>query len=171
MRRRWFLIFLIFVLVSAFAGIFLTRAQVLGAPPQPIPYSHRIHVEAGIQCLYCHSESNRSHIAGIPSVQKCMGCHSAIANESDATQPLLDYWESGEAIPWNRVNDQPDFVYFSHLSHLDAGLNCEECHGEIGQMDVTRPVVKMDMGWCINCHEQQEPEKIARLVDCLICHK
>jgi hypothetical protein len=38
-------------------------------------------------------------------------------------------------------------------------------------MDVTRQVVKMDMGWCLNCHVNQPEEKIGRLTDCLACHK
>ena len=171
MYRRWLISFLILVVAGVLVGLFLTRAQARGAPQQPIAYSHKTHVQAGIQCLYCHSEASRSPIAGIPSVQKCMGCHSAIATESEMVQELNSIWERGESIAWNRVSDQPDFVYFSHLPHIDAGVNCETCHGDVGQMDETRPVIKMDMGWCINCHEQQEREKIARLVDCLICHK
>jgi hypothetical protein len=74
-----------------------------------------------------------------------MGCHNIIATESDAIQTLTGYWERGEPIPWNRVSKQPDFVYFSHQAHLGAGINCENCHGNVGDMTVTRPVVNMDM--------------------------
>jgi hypothetical protein len=171
MNRRFFLGILIVVVVGGVAVMFITQRPVFGAPSQPIAYSHETHVQAGIQCLYCHSEASRSPIAGIPSVQKCMGCHSAIATESELIQEIKNIWESGQAIKWNRVNDQPDFVYFSHQPHISAGLNCETCHGDVGSMDAARSVVRMDMGWCLECHEKQEPEKIARLVDCLICHK
>lgn len=171
MYRRWLISFLILVVAGVLVLLFLTRAQAQGAPEQPISYSHKTHVQAGIQCLYCHSEASRSQIAGIPSVEKCMGCHVAIATESEAIQGLTDKWERGESISWNRVNDQPDFVYFSHQPHLGAGVNCETCHGDVGSMDTARSVINMDMGWCLECHEEQEQEKIARLVDCLICHK
>ncbi|MFU8772544.1 MAG: cytochrome c3 family protein, partial [Anaerolineales bacterium] len=86
-------------------------------------------------------------------------------------QQVAGYWERQEPIPWVRVNSQPDFVYFDHKPHIGAGLNCESCHGNVSTMDVVRPVVKMDMGWCLNCHLEQPQERIARLTDCLTCHK
>ena len=100
-----------------------------------------------------------------------MGCHAIIATEDKAVQALASYWERGQPIPWNRVNQQPDFVYFSHQPHLGAGINCETCHGDVGHMTVARPVVKMDMGWCLDCHLKQPEAKAARLTDCLACHK
>ncbi len=171
MNLRWLLSVLILLLAVVLGGVFLTRTQVLAAPDQPIAYSHRTHVEAGVQCLFCHSSAMRSDLAGIPSVQKCMGCHTIIATENEAVKALAGYWEKGQPIPWNRVNQQPDFVYFSHQAHLGAGINCETCHGDVGHMTVARPVVKMDMGWCLDCHEKQPENKIARLADCLACHK
>jgi hypothetical protein len=169
--NRWLLILFLVVAVGIAAGILLTRAYVYAAPEQPIPYSHSTHVEAGVQCLYCHSSAMRSDIAGIPSVQKCMGCHGIIATDSPAVQVLTGYWERGEPIPWKRINQQADFVYFSHQPHLGAGINCETCHGDVGSMEVTRPAVKMDMGWCLDCHLEQPQEKVARLADCIACHK
>ena len=100
-----------------------------------------------------------------------MGCHTVMATENEAVQALTGYWERGEPIPWQRVNDQPDFVYFSHQPHLGAGLSCESCHGNVGEMEAAEATVRMDMGWCINCHELQEPERVTRLLDCLTCHK
>jgi hypothetical protein len=168
---RWVLIILISIISGVAVGILLTRAQVLAAPEQPLAYSHRTHVQAGIECLYCHSEAARSTIAGIPSMQKCVGCHSVIATDSPEVQTLNEFWNTGQTIAWVRVNKQPDFVYFSHQAHVRSGSNCETCHGDVGQMDTVHPVLKMDMGWCLDCHYQAAPEKIGRLVDCLTCHK
>ena len=100
-----------------------------------------------------------------------MGCHAVIATDKPGIQEVAGYWERREPIPWVRVNAQPDFVFFSHQPHLGAGLNCETCHGDVGSMTVARPVVKMDMGWCLDCHLKQPEEKVARLADCLACHK
>jgi cytochrome c7-like protein len=168
---RWFVFIAVLVVAGVAGGILLTRVQVLAAPEQPIAYSHQTHIAAGVQCLFCHSSALRSSAAGIPSVQKCMGCHTEIATDRPAIKKVAAYWERGEPIPWVRVNLQPDFVYFSHQPHLGAGLNCETCHGDVGHMTVDRPVVKMDMGWCLACHLKQPEEKIARLTDCLTCHK
>ncbi len=171
MNLRWLLGFSILLIAVVLGGVVLTRAQVLAAPDQPIAYSHQTHVEAGVQCLFCHTSPLRSDVAGIPSVQKCMGCHTIIATDNEAVQALTSYWKRGEPIPWNRVNQQPDFVYFSHQAHLGAGINCETCHGDVGHMVVARPVVRMDMGWCLNCHLKQPEEKLTRQADCLTCHK
>jgi hypothetical protein len=168
---RRFIVVLLIVTVGVVAAILVTRARLLAAPEQPIAYSHRTHIEAGIQCLYCHTQATRSTIAGIPSVERCMGCHTVIAAENETVQQVAGYWERGEAIPWVRVNIQPDFVYFSHLSHLGVGTNCETCHGNVGAMDEARPTLRMDMGWCLECHLEQEPEHVARLLDCITCHK
>lgn len=171
MKRFWLIGILILVVVGVIAGVFFTRAQVYAAPEQPISYSHKVHVEAGIQCLFCHTSALKTPLAGIPSMQKCMGCHDVIATDNPEIQQVASYYESGEPIPWVRVNLQPDFVYFNHQPHLGAGLNCETCHGDVGQMDVTRQTVKMDMGWCLDCHINQPDEKVGRLADCLACHK
>ena len=172
MSRRFLLISgIIILLIVIGGGIFLTHARALAAPDQPVSYSHKTHIAVGIQCLYCHVEATRSEIASIPSMEKCMGCHRFIATETEAIQEVIQYWESGEPIPWVRVNVQPDFVYFSHQPHIQSGLNCETCHGDVSSMDITKPVVKMDMGWCIECHLDQSDAQVERLVDCLACHK
>jgi len=168
---RWLLFSPLLIVAGIAGGVLFTRAQVLAAPEQPIAYSHRAHVEAGVQCLFCHPSALRSPMAGIPSVQKCMGCHAVIEADNPAIQEVAGYWERGEPIPWVRVNAQPDFVFFSHQPHLGAGLNCETCHGDVGSMTVARPAVKMDMGWCLDCHLKQPEAKVARLADCLTCHK
>ena len=95
------------------------------------------------------------------------GIHWHVENKIEyiATDP------EQQNIPWVRVNLQPDFVFFDHQPHLGASLNCETCHGAVGQMDVTRQTIKMDMGWCLECHVNQPEEKVARLADCLACHK
>ena len=171
MNRLWYIGIFILVIAGVIAGVILTRLQVYAAPEQPIMYSHKVHVEAGIQCLFCHTSAPKSSLAGVPSMQKCMGCHNTIDTDNPEIQQVASYYESGEPIPWVRINLQPDFVYFNHQPHLGAGLNCETCHGDVGQMEVTRQVEKMDMGWCLDCHIKQPEDKVARLADCLACHK
>ncbi|MBE0410593.1 MAG: cytochrome c3 family protein [Anaerolineales bacterium] len=170
-RSRLLVSLFILIIVIISGGVILSRAQVLAKPEQPIAFNHQTHVEVGVQCLFCHTSALRSPIAGIPSVQTCMGCHEQIATDNPVVQQVAGYWERQEPIPWVRVNSQPDFVYFDHKPHIGAGLNCESCHGNVSTMDVVRPVVKMDMGWCLNCHLEQPQERIARLTDCLTCHK
>lgn len=168
---RRVLVVVVLLALAISVAILITGARLRAAPEQPIGYSHQAHVESGIQCLYCHTRAPRSPVAGIPSVERCMGCHTVIATENEAVKNLTGYWERGEPVPWAIVNNQPDFVYFSHRPHIGAGISCEKCHGNVGAMEETRPVLRMDMGWCLDCHTEQEPEHVARLVDCMACHK
>ncbi len=48
-------------------------------------------------------------------------------------------------------------------------FNCERCHGDVGHMQEARPVVRMNMGWCLSCHETQP--NAAQLRDCVVCHQ
>ena len=159
------------LMVAVLAAILFTQARALAAPSQPVAYSHQVHIQAGVQCLFCHSGALRASMAGIPTVEKCMGCHAVIAADEPEIQKVASYAAQTEAIPWVRVNVQPDFVFFSHQPHLAASLSCESCHGDVSRMGVARPVVRMDMGWCLKCHLDQSEEKVARLADCLTCHK
>lgn len=148
--------------------VFVARTR--AAPDQPVPFPHQVMVGAGIQCLYCHDPALQSASAGIPSVYKCMGCHRVIRPERPAIQELAGYWERQEPIPWVRIYRVPRFVFFNHQVHITAGaLNCERCHGDVGNMVETRAVVDMNMGWCLNCHSDQP--NAAQLRDCVVCHR
>jgi c(7)-type cytochrome triheme protein len=148
---------------------FVLASRTQAADQAPLEFDHEAMVQSGIACLFCHTDALRSPAAGMPSVEKCMGCHRVIATDDPGVQELAGYWERQQPIPWPRVNQLPRFVYFSHEVHIGGGLNCERCHGDVGQMSMARPVVKMDMGWCLDCHEQQA--NAAQLRDCVVCHQ
>jgi hypothetical protein len=136
---------------------------------QPIAFEHNTHAENGIQCQFCHTGVYKSPAAGIPSVEKCMGCHTYIATDSNQIKKLAGYWERQEPVPWVRVNQQPSYVYFNHVSHVSAGVSCGACHGDVANMTVAESVVNMNMGFCLDCHAEQENKDA--LHDCAVCHR
>ncbi len=170
LRRQPVILLAGLVLVVVLVGGVVSRGTAV-AQDQPLDYSHQTHIAAGMDCLFCHSSATRSQIAGVPSVQKCMGCHETITPESESMQTLQGYWERQEPIPWERVNKQPDFVYFSHQPHVNSGLACENCHGDVSSMDQAQKSVEMDMGWCLDCHAQQDEAIAPHLWDCVVCHQ
>jgi hypothetical protein len=135
---------------------------------QPIAFNHEAHAQNGIQCQFCHAGVRNSFSAGIPSVELCMGCHKAVATDSSEIQKLAGYWERQEAIPWHRVNDLPSFVHFNHSPHIAAGVSCGSCHGDVANMTTAEKVGDMSMGFCLDCHAEQENKD--QLYDCAICH-
>ncbi len=153
------------------ALVLLVNSSQASPDTQPIAFNHKIMVvTAGIDCLFCHSDATRSPSAGIPSVDKCMGCHRTIATTSPEIVKVAGYFSRGEPIPWERVNILPRFVYFSHQAHVVLGKqNCENCHGDVANMTVDVPVVRMNMGWCLRCHTKQPNGQ--QLRDCITCHQ
>jgi hypothetical protein len=123
------------------------------APEQPIPFSHKHHVkDDGIDCRYCHTGVETSNYAGLPATETCMTCHSQIWSNASVTQGIRDSWASGKSIPWTRVHDLPDFVYFNHSIHINKGVGCSTCHGQVDQMPLMWRVNTLNMNWCLNCH-------------------
>jgi hypothetical protein len=163
---------LVFMLGLAGAGWGISRTQV--PPPQPIDFPHKLHVGvAGIPCLYCHPGALRGSSPGLPTEAKCFGCHQQINLSNTELGKLFMYIGNNQPIRWVPVAILPDFVYFSHRPHIAAGLNCEQCHGDVSQMTVAVPQ-KMNMGWCLDCHRarfKDDPVTLTKLTDCVTCHR
>lgn len=151
-------------------GLFLFAsivAAALWAQSQPIHFSHRIHAgDHKLDCLFCHSGARRSPVAGIPSVQFCMGCHRMAAAGKPEIQRVRAYLEKNAPIRWARVVKQPDYVFFNHSPHVAKGVRCQECHGPVETMDNMRLDHTLSMDVCVSCHRQKSVS-----TDCYTCHR
>ncbi len=122
-------------------------------PEQPVPFSHKHHVQGlGLQCQYCHTVVEKSSYAGIPPTKTCMNCHSQIWTNAQLLEPVRQSWETGRSIPWIKVHDLPDYVYFNHSVHVNKGLGCSSCHGRVDEMPLMYMQNTLQMEWCLNCH-------------------
>lgn len=171
MKKRTLVAILLLPLTALVVGLVvlynLPIAQADPEPPQPVAFSHRQHAgERAIDCRFCHRSVDVSPVAGIPDVDLCRACHLFIAADRPETVKLAGYWEKKEPIPWVRLYDVPDHAYFPHMMHRRAGLECRACHGEVEKMELTRRVVPIKMGWCLNCHR-----KHGASIDCWTCHR
>jgi hypothetical protein len=128
------------------------------APKQPVPYSHKLHAgELGIDCRYCHSAVERGAMATVPPTQTCMNCHKNIRTDSVKLLPVRESFATGESIPWIRIHNAPDYVYFDHSVHMSAGVGCVACHGRVDQMEVVQQVKPLSMTFCLECHRNPGP--------------
>jgi hypothetical protein len=118
-----------------------------------------------MDCQYCHIYARRGPVAGVPSVQRCVQCHFAVASDRPEIAKLMQFWEKREPIPWVRVHRLPEHAQFDHQRHVVSGVACTACHGEISQMDAAVQVAPLTMGWCLTCHDGQVAPR-----DCVICH-
>ena len=212
-RRKWALVpgFVALAgavaLLSAYSGASSSQNF---APVQPIAFPHPVHVQTlGLNCLYCHYTANKSPDPGLPAVGTCLGCHKTTpggvgpnrpaidgtpARTSTEIKKLLDEYAdpSGQpkkAIEWVRIHKLPEYVHFPHMRHVNAGVACQSCHGQVQTMARVYQFASLNMGWCVNCHvngykpadavlntggqpTQQDlaaPPKKARY-DCAACH-
>ena len=85
-----------------------------------------------------------------------MTCHSQVWKDAPVLQPIRDSFLSGKPLAWNRVHDLPDFVYFDHSAHVNKGVACRECHGQVDQMPLISRRETLFMGWCLSCHRHPE---------------
>ncbi len=137
------------------------------APPvQPIPYSHKRHLALGLECKNCHTNPDPGNMMTFPATNKCMMCHETIAQDQPAIQKLTEFAKSREPIPWVRVYVIPSFVRWNHRTHLEAGMKCERCHGQVAQMDVmAEATIVASMFGCLDCHDKNNAR-----TGCNTCH-
>lgn len=130
-------------------------------PKQPVAYSHELHAgQLGIDCRYCHTQVEKGPNASIPSTEICMNCHKLIKKDSPEIAKLAKSYATGKPIEWIKIHNLPDYAYFDHSRHINAGVGCVSCHGRIDQMKVVHQDQPLSMGWCLECH--RNPEKHVR---------
>jgi hypothetical protein len=150
---------LLWLLAAISRSPYVTQAGIVRE--QPVPFSHKHHVSGlGIDCRYCHTSVEESSFAGIPPTKTCMNCHSQIWASAPMLERVRESFRSEQSIPWMRVHDLPDFVYFDHSIHLHKGIGCVTCHGRVDQMPLMWREHSLDMEWCLECHRQ--PERFVR---------
>jgi hypothetical protein len=161
------------ILIVILASIFWIRASAKPeAPVQPVAFDHWQHVTKedgpGLDCAFCHDNAAKSAHATVPNTSVCMACHESMKTESPEVQKLAAYSEAHQQPPWARVyflSDTAD-AYFTHKPHIRAKVDCAACHGQVAQSHQIRREVKHTMGWCVDCHRQQNVS-----TDCYVCHR
>ena len=126
-------------------------------PIQPVAFDHSLHAgQLGIDCRYCHTYVEQSEHSNIPGANTCMNCHSQIKADSPALAPVRDSYESGMPLHWIKVHRTPDYVYFNHSVHVNRGISCVECHGQVNEMEVIYQSKSLTMLFCLDCHRNPE---------------
>lgn len=157
------------VLVMLMTGVTGTQAPATRVPPapeQPLPYSHKRHLAMVPDCKMCHAMPAPGDAAALPATATCMACHTQVKTDSPAIQRLAEYHKTGEPVPWKRVYRLPDYVFFSHQTHVTKGVvTCEACHGPVQDMEVMQRVKDISMAACVECHKEK-----AAPTGCTACH-
>ena len=153
-------------LATAGVSYYLTPSytRVGYAPVQPVPFSHAIHAgQLGIDCRYCHVGVDKGPASTVPSAQTCMNCHNQVKMDSPLLAVVRESYETGKPVPWVKVHQVPDYVYFNHSAHINRGVSCVECHGRVDEMDTVTHSKPLSMSFCLDCH--RNPEAVVRPLD------
>jgi hypothetical protein len=147
----------LFVALTSFTiTYFASRAERDGIgykPDQPINFSHKLHAgDMKIDCQYCHTGVEKSRVAMVPALETCMNCHRIARKERPEIVKLTNYYNNGTAVPWKRIHKLPDFVYFNHSVHVNKGIDCVNCHGDVRQMEQIGQMNSFQMSACLDCH-------------------
>ena len=151
-----------------FAGILFPAGCAFAAEivPQPIAFSHKVHAtDYKLNCRFCHSSANKSQYANLPPVEKCMMCHRSIAIDKPEVKKIAQYWNGKKPIPWNKVIDVPNHVYFPHRKMVNAGIPCLTCHPGMDRAGTAVQKLEFGMGMCMECHRKRNVT-----IDCWKCH-
>ncbi len=182
MKNYKWIIFLVFVLFFAGLVFLIDFGRKVNfnesyGPQQPIHFSHKIHAgENKIQCLYCHFAAEKGRHAGIPPAELCMNCHKIVKKGSPEIAKIKDALTHNKPIEWIKVHHFPDFAYFNHAQHVKVGkVSCQKCHGPVEEMTRLRQEKPLNMGWCLDCHQEKgiappNDHKSAKGGDCARCH-
>lgn len=169
------------IVVSFMLTFYISRAErdsIGYSPEQPIKFSHKLHTGTmSIDCQYCHTGVTKGRAALVPSVNICMNCHSIARKDRPEIIKLTRYYNEDEPIPWKRVHKVPEYAYFNHSVHVNKGIQCETCHGNVRDMDVIKQVKGFTMTACLDCH--REPGKYVSYLtnikkgpeNCFACHR
>jgi hypothetical protein len=127
-------------------------------PIQPVAFPHSVHVsQMGMDCRYCHSTVEKSWYSNIPASSTCMNCHNQVLKDDARLALVRDSAQTGKPIQWIQIHRLPDFAYFNHSAHVNRGVSCVHCHGQINQMDEVRQVQPLSMAFCLDCHRDPAP--------------
>ena len=136
------------------------------APEQPLPFSHKTHVSMGLQCMYCHANPGPGNQMTFPATSTCMTCHSSMVTDRPGIKKLAEYANSNEPVPWVRVYKVLPGVTWTHRKHLEAGVQCETCHGAVSGLHVMSETTSVTaMASCIGCHQARRVSAA-----CTVCH-
>ena len=122
-------------------------------PIQPVNFPHSTHADQlGIDCRYCHNGVEKSWYSNLPTSGTCMNCHNQVLATDPRLALVRESAATGKPIEWVQIHKTPDYVYFNHSVHVNRGISCVHCHGQVNKMDEVRHDKPFSMTFCLDCH-------------------
>lgn len=133
-------------------------------PVQPVRFSHKLH--AGDLKMSCTalpqrrpalSQGRHSGYEVLPGLPPAYSpgqpAHRSAASGGGPQFPGY----TGEPVRWVMVNRLSGHAYFNHMAHLNRGIGCTSCHGDVAGMERISAPRDARMQWCLDCHRDPAP--------------
>jgi hypothetical protein len=156
-------------------------------PPQKltIRFNHKLHVEGQkLQCKTCHGGALTSESAAdrlTPKPTTCDGCHGTDHENPNAVKPGDDAsgkcnwchlgYAEGDGNKVARFEIPTPNMVFNHKKHAARNIGCQQCHGDVQELELATRDQMPRMRGCFGCHQQ--PDAAARgeaKSACETCH-
>jgi hypothetical protein len=155
-------------------------------PPQKITirFNHKLHIGLGQTCVSCHVAAPTSQSVQdtlIPKASKCDQCH--LTDHSDPLNVKSSGAMTGQCgfchngwkdtdgnLVARLVIPRPNMV-FSHKAHISRNIGCQQCHGDVQELELATRDQMPRMRGCFGCHQLDDAASrgLAKS-DCITCH-
>jgi hypothetical protein len=158
-------------------------------PPQSIPlrFNHKKHVKGlGLSCKVCHEAA---YTAVAPAerllprpADTCDNCHEVEHKSLGQVRRTSTGGPSGEcafchvgAAPGEggrvaAVVLLPANLHFPHAKHLARNIQCGQCHGQVGELELATRDQLPRMAGCFKCHDMSGAAQGGAKGACTTCH-
>ncbi len=141
-------------------------------PPQKLTlrFNHKLHIAGqGLKCESCHKGALTSKSAQdvlTPKPTFCDSCHGTdhadlakVTPGDDATGECVFCHVGYKPGDGNRVAKfqipRPNLI-FDHQKHAVRNINCQQCHGDVQELELATRDQMPRMRGCFGCHQQTE---------------
>lgn len=145
-------------------------------PPQKltIRFNHKFHVkEQNLSCASCHKAaltSQSAHDVLTPKPTLCDDCHGTDHANLDKVQAGDEAsgqcafchvgYKPGDDNRVAKFQIPRSNMVFNHQKHLSRNINCQQCHGDVQELELATRDQMPRMRGCFGCH--QRPDSAAR---------
>ena len=158
--------------VIRFCAVFFAWGAALGAAP----FSHRLHLGMGLECVGCHTSAATSTKVEdnlLPAKSVCLACHE---DAEIPAPPLTRVSKFSHALHLRMGNVAPfiataiDHQHYLEAPgdirrHLNSRNPCQACHRGLEESDQVTSAALPQMADCLVCHS-----KIEAPFSCEDCH-
>ncbi len=142
-------------------------------PDRGLKSGHKAHIEQSLDCATCHAWEDGGHV--MPGHDLCSICHEIDEEAKDKSSCMFCHTRKDLSIS-PLIKRMSVETIFGHTPHIDASIDCMECHKTPGEIpDLPKGPL---MPWCMDCHsdaeapllESGEPNAHFAANDCTVCH-